>query len=171
MNKHKVHSGWQQKRLKKQPARHVAIHCNCTENNNQGIIQNSPLCSTEKHLKVLEWRGWINDTIFIFGWAIPLRATDCKRQARWWKEGVDQTGTQTGSVSIQETRLFPRWMSELLFHSSCPLDKMLWLEKNPASLSHSICILHVLTLIQRTTLHHQGFATRRISSLYSGSGI
>ncbi len=87
---------------------HYAIHCNCTtENNNQGIIQNSPLCSTEKHLKVLEWRGWINDTIFVFGTAILLRATDCKRQARWWKEGVDQTGTQTGSVSIQQTRLFP----------------------------------------------------------------
>lgn len=42
---------------------------------------------------------------------------------------MDQTGTQTGPVSIQETRLFSQWMSELPFHSSCPLDKMLRLEK------------------------------------------
>lgn len=73
-----------------------------------------------RHFKTWKW-GWINDTILIFEQAIPLRETDCKRLTRWWRKGGSD-GNADGVYCADGFQSF-------IFHSSCPLNKMLRLEK------------------------------------------
>lgn len=81
---------------------------------------------------------------------------------------MDQTGTQTLSVSVQETRLLRQWISELYIsqlmssQQNAPIRRK---KKTCYHFSFSICILHVFTQIQRTTLHHQDFVFRQQEAL------